>query len=201
MNISPRWPLGVEVAVIIPGRMIYLRTPHTASVATENAIVRNVPEAVQVLPGHAYLDEVIRDGCLTKDGRLVSSILDGERDEVVVTTVRNPYEMVFSWWIKSTAMRSSLVDFVTTCDDHHHLRDGRLFYRADESHVVLNMDTLDEDLSSLMRAIELPVFDIPVDNVTPKDGHHWREHMSGKVLLVMRDRFGDEIEDYGYEVL
>lgn len=181
------------MTALVPGRLLYLRTPHTASTAVENAIVRGIPGAVVVVPGHARLADFDRGITRLKDGRPVS--IGGE---VVATTVRNPYDMIVTWWISNTAKRVLFSEFIRDFNGPKQVVGGRIFSRADEADIVLRHETLDRDFADMLRLLRLPSVELSRDNVTPsKKG--WRTYYDEESFTIVNERFGCEIEDYGYK--
>jgi len=91
------------VAVLFPGKFIYLATHHTASIATVRALA--------VLPGAVVSDlNEVKDLQFehTFPGGTHHSTLEDLKkqrpeyigNETSVTTIRNPYDLLVTWWLR-----------------------------------------------------------------------------------------------------
>ena len=201
------------MAVLIPGKLLYLRSPHTASVATEAAIVRASSEAVVIIPGHCTMEEIIHGkpstpasgtalfgrGPESRDGGVSANELR-EGGEVIVTTVRNPYDVIVTWWLRATRGEGSFVEFIRHYNRSPQLSSkGEIFTHAKHANVVLQYDTLDEDFTLIMKLLGLPQEKILVDNVT-RGKKHWEEYYDASpgARAAVNLRFGPEIEELGF---
>ncbi len=184
------------MAALVPGRLIYLRTPHTASTVVERALVRGIDGAVSVVPGHATLDRFRDRRIRAASGKRVR--ITGT--ELVATTIRNPYDVMITAWISTTAKRMPLAEFIRTFDGKHQLAGGSLFTRAEQSDIIMRHETLADDFASMLERLRFPSLTLKRDNVT-RNKQPWRTYYDEDSLTAMRDRFGDETEAHGYEVL
>ncbi len=183
------------MTALVPGRLLYLRTPHTASTAVEKAIMQGIPGAVVVSPGHATMDD-FGGGVMSLNGGGSIDLTS----EVVTTTIRNPYDMIVTWWISSTAQRTPLAEFVRDYEGRHQVIRGRIFSQADDSDIVLRYETLDRDLADMLRLLRLPSVELRRVNVTPSK-RGWRTYYDEGSFAVVNERFGREIEANGYDLL
>jgi len=194
------------MAVLIPGKFLYLATPHTASVATTHALAQ-LPEA-----------KTTRLGGLEKFGHLpvahhatrkdVEPYLTGT--EVVVTTIRNPHDLVVTWWVRQQGAvkhylgpGATFLDFVKNVDkvigpSGPFLQDGQLFWHDVDR--VLRYENLETDLNSLLVELNLPIVTLELKNVT-KDKEHWRSYYDEESFEVVRARFEKELKHFGGELV
>ena len=185
------------MAALIPGKLLYLRSPHTASVATERAVMMASPDdAVVIVPGHCTVEE-IRSGTVTShDGkRRALDLLTG--DELLVTTVRNPYEVIVTWWLRATRGEGSFAGFIREINRPPQVIDGRIFSRADECVVVMRYESLEGDWKALLSRLGLAFVPIPIENTT-KGKAPWETYYDAESFEAVRERFGAEIEQLGY---
>lgn len=193
------------MAVLIPGRLLFLRTQHTASTAVMRALME-VPGAVSVSPGHVTWGEICSGG----QGVYVETggpnrgpdprkVMDGK--ELRVTTQRNPYDLIASWYERTKYRHQgcSMVEFVSDLDVRapQYLKDGKILWHNDDAQVVMRYEYLRDDFENLLVALDLPWNEIAVVNSTPGK-KKWESYFDQESLAVVNDRFGDEIVDAGY---
>ena len=184
------------MAALIPGKLLYLRSPHTASVATERAITLASPDALVIVPGHCTMEEILRGQAHSKESAVLASVLR-IGDETIVTTVRNPYDVIVTWWLRATRGEGSFVAFIREFDQKPQINDGEIFTHIKHCDVVMRYEDLDQDFSGLMDILGLPRTVIPVDNMTPGK-EPWQTYYDDEALEAVNLRFGVEIEGVGY---
>ena len=174
------------MAVLLPGKFLYLGTPRCGSSAVHDAL-KNVPE-VKLFHQHITVPEIKR-------------VHSGLGPELRMATVRNPYDLVVTWWLRARRNdRVTLLEFVR--DFQHRLfeRDGRLFYLCTDDVEILRYETLQEDLDrNLAKAGVRPVV---LDRVNVTEGKRdWRSYYGPEEIAAVEERFGHEMDRYGYERL
>ena len=151
------------MTLIVPGKFVYYATPRTASVATEawlsktlsnTGIKHFITKDHHATPGHAS----IRKYCTG--------------DEEAVTTVRDPFEIMLSWFCLSG--RTGYSDFIANYHHTHMFRGGSLFWVIHdwegyhEELTVMRHEHLHQHLQELLSDTDLVECDraIPIMNKT-----------------------------------
>jgi len=201
------------VAVLFPGKLLYLCTPHTASYATTQALEK-IEGAVVLDYKHVGLPEIeAGDFRLVKvrRGDEFKTLFKAERDaktfllppslytrrETVMSTMRNPYDLVATWWALDRYGFSTLTAFITELEDQ---RFAELDYLVRQGSRVLRYEHLDDDLNAALADVGLEPVEIPRSNVTP-DKRPWREYYDRESLDAVNARFDPLFDRYGYERL
>ena len=198
------------MAVLIPDKFIYLSTPHTASIATtralatlEGAVVSNINEAKDLDFKHSF-PKGTHHSTLEELKRRTPEYFTGR--EISVTTVRNPFDLLVTWWLRQrraiaekSGHEPTFGEYVETVDEGTtggpYIRDGRIFWLgADE---VLRYESLQEDLDRLLRRLGLPTVELVPTNVTGEKGP-WRSYYDEGIRAVAERRFGEEAKEFGY---
>lgn len=177
------------MAVIIPGKLLWLAHPRTGSmslrVALTNAGGQRIP------PHHVELDAY--------------QVTKWHQGEPVVCVVRNPYDVVTTWWLKYGRLESphrkqadprELPKFIRSFENENFCRDGRLMYHAPTADHVFKYE---DGIAHQFRRFGLRL-DIPQINITPGKVH-WGSYFDVAALAAMVKRFGPEIEELGYKVI
>jgi len=165
------------MAVIVPGKLLFLAHPRTGSMALRDALV--------VHAGGRHLADHHAD----HDDPRVHKVYMGEP---MVCVVRNPYDVLVTWWLKR-GKSSTFLEFLQTYQDHNFTRRGKLFYHVDAPNVrVLRYET--DDVFA-----ELGVHQWS-SNVT-KDKAPWQSYYTELEYKAANERFLDEFERHGYPVI
>ena len=198
---TSRW----HMAVLIPGKLLYLATPHTASIATIYALARLPGARVTQLTGLEGVDHLYATHHADRDDVTFHNQLSGS--EVVVTTVRNPCDLLVTWWLRQPEAVATYIgpeatfeQFVRSVDrvigvSGPYLADGKIFWHDCDR--VLHYETLQEDLDELLIGLDLPTVLLKKHNVT-KNKRPWQDYYTEETLAVVRSRFKEEMELYGY---
>lgn len=201
------------MAVLLPGKFIYLATPHTASCATtealgmqlDNAIATHISnvmrKAKHVFPGagrtHHHTHQQMLD--------LYPEMFQGT--EITCTTIRHPCDLIVTWWLRQRDVIAAglhrpilFPEFVRTCDEKTpgpYLRDGKIFWQ--QADVYLRYETLQQDLNEFLTNLGLPHVTLKPVNVTA-DKRDWRTYYDDQTIAVVVERFGKEAQEFGYEI-
>jgi hypothetical protein len=190
------------MAVLIPGKLVYLATPHTASIATA-AGLSNLPGA-RATTRKGNVSEVlpVTHHASRKD---VEPYMTGS--ELVVTTVRNPCDLVVTWWLRQQPAVKKYIgedatfeQFVSRVDEvigvsGPFLKDGKIFWH--DCDTIIKYENLVEELNALLVCLDLPTVSLSLINVT-KGKKSWIEYYNEQTLAIVRERFKEEIFQYGY---
>lgn len=216
------------MCVLIPGKLLYLFHPRTASISTAKALAK-YPHAIRNDCHHATLEKAKQ--LLPYDG------------EPVICTIRNPYDLAVSWWylsksrlhiaqssktpwgaqqassppyhhIETKRARGTWKDFPQFCHEYseapytHALTDmpgnnPGLFWAATTCNYLVRYEELDDNLLTLSQRIHLhPQLRIRYEDRTRTVGK--RDHSlawhykDNNAASTIFSRFGKEITPYGY---
>lgn len=205
------------MAVLVPGKLLYLPTSHTASEAVVSALKKLdgafVPYDKRKGVGYyATLDEI---------KPLCESRLTGT--ETVFTTIRNPYDLLAAWWrdnhdhFQMRRLEEVLdrpptfqeflemwvhIDAEPKLDGRPYMKDGRIFYQVADCDQVLRYENLQNEFNALIRKIpELPgalSLDLPAP-APSKD--HWSFSYDKDVYTYVNRQFQKEFVQFGYPFL
>jgi len=173
------------MALLLPGKLLYLATPRTASTSTALALQKLGARTVR--GGHHVGVEAVAE----------------LEDELVFTTIRNPYDALVSWYVRMDRTRGFPVSMAHFLRKYEHEDFARgdppsLFYHCRPGVEVLRWETLQEEFDALLMQLELPTVRLPRDNVTPKKGP-WRDYYDAEALEAVHARFGHDLDSWDYE--
>ncbi len=168
------------MAVLFRHKMLWLATPRTASTATCDALLR--AGGKQIGLHHDSLEQVNR-----------------RHGEPVVTTIRNPYDILVTWWLSGNDP-GPFPGFILGFKERNFLRDGRLLYHAPTADIVVRYENLDVELPAAFKKCGLESVALERVNVT-KGKANWRRYYDADAIEAANRRFGAEIEQHGYELL
>jgi hypothetical protein len=177
------------VAIVVPGKFVYLATPYTASMATVREL-RRIENAIMMKPHHSTWPETRAKW----DPKLTG-------DELVFTVVRNPHDWIVTAFLrwKGSLEVTGLAEFIRTFDRDPFIRDGKIFWQVLDGVVQWRRhETLQQDLDTILEDAGLPKVKLVRKNVT-NGKRYWAEYFNDEARAAMRERFGDEIVKYGYE--
>lgn len=203
------------MAILHPGRFLFLCTPHTASVSTTRALADiegaweldykhiGVPEIRagdfrKILMRNNGKSEVIfkqAPGVATESYHLRPDVYTGE--EIVFSTVRNPYDLIATWWALDQYGYPSLAEFVDGVNEE---RFNNLDYLVKQGSRFIRYERLNEDLDALLNEVGLEPVTVPRLNQTPSK-KPWREYYNADSFAAVNRRFSAYFDLYGYEML
>lgn len=163
--------------VLLPSKFLYLATPKTASTSTGHEL-RNTFGA-RMYRKHASIREVPE--------------YDGE---LAFTTVRNPYDLIVSWFT-GVKIPMTLADFVRRHTGKHFVRHDKLFWHVVDGVETIRYEHLENDLAAMLDRVGLPPVALPVPPT--KRTVPWESFYDAEALAAVNARFGEEIERFGYE--
>lgn len=162
----------------------YLAHPRTASVATRDVLVDKFG-AKMTMSHHGGLTVPKPTGW------------------TVVTTVRNPLDVMISWWHKTEENRKlPLYEFIYRWSRNtQFLPDGRLFWHSLYATHVLRYEDLEAQLNQVLVGIGLVPITLPTQTNTGRRGFtpcmEFYKHNTPSLKLV-HDLFGQEMKELGY---
>ncbi len=198
------------MAVLVPGKFIYLATPHTASIATTQALAQQLDGAIaseinelkdfdHLLPRntHHATHQTVR--------KISPELFHG--NEVAITTIRHPCDLIVTWWLrqrdviaKSLGREISFAEFVRTCDETTpgpYIKNGKIFWQDFDSY--LRYETLQSDLDAFLIGLALPTVTLKPANVTGNK-RDWPTYYNDEITTVVIERFGEEARNFGYDL-
>lgn len=162
------------MSLIIPGKLVYLEHPRSASVATE-----------------AALSEAFDTAIVTPDHHRVLEDFSNYNGELVCCTIRNPFDILASWFVLSG--RTSMLDFLANYTHSEMQKNGLLYYHKRDADVCLMYGDLEAELNSLLAELDLSPVVIPRLNVTPNKKPFMSYFNDVGCLALMERRFGAEL--------
>ena len=196
------------MAVVLPGSFIYLATMHTRSLATADAL-KKIEGA---FPGYDKRRGVGHHARLADVKKACGDRLTGT--EVVFTTVRNPYDLLASWFVRHGAhyqMRlledrlgregtfREFLEIWLSMDTLPYMLDKRLFYHADDAQIALRFETLQAQLDALMRKTPgaPPSVPLPAEDMA-EGGDHWSTYYDDALYAFVNEQFKADFVKFGY---
>jgi len=204
------------VAVLLPGKFIFLAHPHTGSSSMVLALQDAFPEALDVRPHHmsladvrgdtgtAHMEQISRARGRIWDHRpgkrpgpevtpkIVRELVTG--DEHVFSVLRNPYDFLATCYVRR-GRGTSFVDFVRSYDERPYVEAGRLYYHEPDSDTLLRYELLQAGLDLLMEKLGLPRIELGRHNETPNKDP-WDTYYTPETYRVVNSRFGDEFSKF-----
>lgn len=188
------------MALLIPGKLLYLAVPRTASVATESGLLA-FDGAERLSEKHTKLMDVIK------------SDLPFTGDEIVCLTIRNPYDILVTDWIYEQNRYPHFDEFVEQYEQWPFVVDGRIDWLVNEAMEtfdlmpeafagteVMRYENLGNDLNTILAMVDLPPIRLVPKNTT-KDKKPWRSYYDPTTIEIVNRRFGGTIETWGYKLL
>jgi len=172
---------GYEMSFSAKGELIYLAHPRTASIATERALSKIFPtRSKKTKNHHAQLHEIdYRQG-----------------DEKIFTTIRDPLDMITSWWEAQTSRHHiGLTRFIQEYKHSMMERNGHLFYFLEDAHEHLRFENLQIDFDRLMLKWGYSPRILEVTNVT-KNKKPFMEYHTEETIAAMWKRWPKDMDMY-----
>jgi hypothetical protein len=116
--------------------------------------------------------------------------------ELVVTTVRNHWDAIASWWLLDQR-RISLWNFIDNYNHSLFQRNHKLWWLHSEAKHILRYETLQSDLDRLLVTLDIEPVIIQRENVTPNK-RFFLDYYSNCTYEKVLEYFYDEIIYYGY---
>jgi hypothetical protein len=163
--------------------LIYLAHPRTASYATAGVLMDRFG-ARMVGSHHSGLEERPPAGWM------------------VATTIRNPYDVMVSWWRKMDRGNLSLNDFIEEWYTHtKYCPEGRLFGHVLHANYIIRYEEIQHEFDWLLTWAGLVPADIPQMNSSPYRGdldfsEFYKE--DPEALDLVSRLFDSEIRQNGY---
>ena len=197
------------MAVLIPGKLLFLQTPHTASMATSD-VFRAAGGRAMFVSGatgaHATYEEIKRGDCRVEikgPGWRGDPRKHMKGNEVIVTTVRNPYDSITTWFLRSHArkMGDKFSSVIRGVQHRPYIHNGLMWYHLPDAKRVMRYENLEGELESLLGALGLRYRPLARKNETKHKGN-WMDlyREDPKAIDVVNERFSKEFSAY-YEVV
>lgn len=165
------------MAVIFKGKAVFLEHPRTGSTAVREALKKI---GGQPVTRHSYVK--------------------AQRDELTVVVIRNPFDVLVSWWLITGEREGykTFADFLVRGKDRSLMTvGGKLFYYTQHANVILRYENLAFELGNLLRALKLPQVILPQRNKTPRK-MPYRSYYIPETISIVEDLYIGELERYGY---
>lgn len=122
------------------------------------------------------------------------------RAEIRCCTVRNPYDLLVSWYLIVESRKQfvgSFEQFVKLYQNYNFTRGGRLFYFVDSCNEIMKFETLQADLDRILPKVKLPRIKLQHRNKTP-NREHYRNYYNRNSKATVDRRFEKDIKDFKY---
>lgn len=168
------------MSFIAPNRLIYLAHPRTASIATERALAKMFSGSMKTKNHHAQLHEI--------DGRI--------GNEKIVTTVRDPLDLIASWYANNPAWHKwGMLHFIENYGHDMMARNGVLFYFLGDCDNHLRYESLQHDFDIIMNDWGFKTAIIERANVT-EGKKPFMEYHNGETIKAMWDKYPLDMDMY-----
>lgn len=204
------------MAVLFPGKFIFLAQPHTGSSAMVLAFQDAFPEALDLrphhmsisdvrgLPGAARMQQISRQRTRVWDSRpgkrnnqdidpeIVHKYITGT--EHVFTVIRNPYDFLVSCFVRR-GQGQSFESFVRSYNASPYVEQGKLYYHTPNCHSTLHWEKMPLCIDRMMRKLDLPELNLQRHNTT-KGKDPWPSYFTPKAFEIVNERFGAEFASH-----
>jgi hypothetical protein len=139
------------MAVLLPGKFLCLGTPKTGSTCIHHAL--------GAIPRAKVFNQHLRRFVLIEEN------MGPYQGEHTFLVVRNVYDLMVSWWLRSrTGM--SLAEYRATYDNKHFVEDGRLFWLVEDGMEILRYENLQQELDAVLARLGIEPRPLPFLNAT-----------------------------------
>lgn len=209
------------MAILLPGKFIFLAQPHSGSSAMVLALQDVFPEAFDIRPQHMSLADLkgqpgaVRIEQISKQRTriwkkggarsgmthsatvpiAVQATITGK--ERVFTVVRNPYDFLTSCYVRRGG-NQPFEAFVKGYNESPYVESGRIHYHVPECQTILRWENLQAELNGLMHELGLPDVEVGRHNVT-KDKKPWESYYTPKAFEFVNERFSADFGKF-YEL-
>ncbi len=127
------------------------------------------------------------------------------KDEPTMAVIRNPYDILVSWWIVRNPNRDTrepLEAFINSFNDSkgNFQREGKLLYHAKDAKFLVRFESMEANLASIWGRCGIEGLKLGKVNKTEKK-YHWTRYYSKEAYKAANKRFGKEILEHGYKML
>lgn len=119
-------------------------------------------------------------------------------EELVVTTVRNHWDAIASWWLLN-GRAMSLYNFIYEYKHSFFAKRNKLWWLHTDANYVVHYEELTEGFKIITQMLDLPDINLTVENATPNK-QNWQIYYSQEAFWRVFERFKEEIKLYGYDV-
>lgn len=200
------------MAVVLPGKFIFLAHPHTASSAMVLAFQDVFPEAYDIRPHHMHLEELKGPNGKTRIQQInkqrarlydhrphkrsplqeVPEVFQGT--ELVFSVIRNPYDYMASRYARMEKTEP-FAGFVRSYQGKPYIEQGKIYYHLPDCQRILRYENLQRELNALMAELGLP--EVPLERHNETQGKKaWRTYYSPEAFAAVNERFGEEFSQF-----
>lgn len=159
---------------------IFIAHPRTASTATAHVLMQ---KGFEIIGDHHYVDHE----CIPRDYK-------------VICTVRNPFDLMVSWYHNKPREQPFALWLPEFLDGCHYLQD-RIFYGQPYATHVMHFEYLQEDFDQIAKQVGLPQTEIPPRNVSRErkvKGFPFIAYYDFRLARMMINRFLQDFTENGY---
>jgi len=174
---------------IFKRKLAFIAHPKTASSSTRNAL-REL--GVKKFGTHHEVKEKWCTPVLEAGGK-------------VACTVRNPYDLMVSWYFhymkrRGDETRESFKEWmpVQLSNPNHYIREG-LFFGTKWCNVVMRFETLQQDFDALLSSVGMTPTTLEPFNVSHnRESRPYQEMYDDQLKSLVKYHFGAELAEHGY---
>lgn len=160
------------MAIVIPGKAVFLEHPRTGSTSIRAALRKS--------GGQPF-------------GR--HSFIKAKRGEKTVATVRNPFDVLVSWWLITG--QTSFEEFLLEDHEGFMTKGGRLFYYYKHVDIWMRFENLNIDFVSVCRRLGIRPTVLPRFNPT-KMKKDYRTYHTPETIEIVKEKYAKELEQFNY---
>jgi len=167
----------MPMALIVPGKVVYLCTPRTGSTSVQVALQDIYPEAIVTEEHHTrYGDEGVQN-----------AIAGGE---IVVSNTRCIFDVITSWYyLNREWWRYGMLDFINQYR-HTYFQD-RIHFHLEDCTQLINYYHFQRDFDILLECLDVTHYKLPYLNITAAK----RKHIfTAEEIAAIRRRFPFDME-------
>lgn len=158
----------------------FIAHPRTASTATAHVLMGM---GFEIVHGHHEFVEILND------------------DWEVFCTVRNPYDVLVSWFYNKPREKPFSLWLPEFLDGCHLLQGERMFFGQPLCHHILHYENLQDEFELLMSDFDLPLVEIPRRNVSARESTSFVGHYNFRTSQMVLERFAKDFHNNGYRTL
>ncbi len=193
------------MAVLIPGKLLFLAQQNTASMSVMGVLM-GCKGAVMIAPLHST-DADIQNGKgtyvhLPNGGGRQSVAKYLQRNEPTMTVVRNPYDLIVTWYLRSGGPNGFL-DFVKGVGflyAKQYANSDSIHWHPWSTH-TLRYESIALDLPKFMGGLRLQSKQVLGHVNATRGKRPWQSYHSDETILEINRRFSFYFVNNGYEMV
>ncbi|MEK0326764.1 MAG: hypothetical protein QQN63_13780 [Nitrosopumilus sp.] len=178
------------MTVIFPRKFIYYQTPRTASNSIQNSLTAMYSQ------GH----RAVSQGAITlKQHSDFSDVPIAYRGLPGITTIRNPFDVICSWWIKCGSNKT-ISEWINEYTNDDLIRNKKLLYHAPHCTFIIRYERdMIKQINMVMNALDCGTISyMPFLNKTKPKTEHYSHYYKPKDIDTISKLFHSELNEFDY---